>query len=334
MEPNRRPRIVKRTPLYKRIINAPEDYTMKIGNDIRAMDWDMLQEGFSWPLAVSLNLLLTSVKMGYWLDDPLANVPTVLRNDRTHYSSKSMRPAFASLSKKNYKLLHRDLDDRPSASNIKMVEVQQEESHWRFKLPGKLIWYSPAQVLIMAGMNSDNIHLFLPLSIIVGLQVHFLVSVYQSYVKDKQVLFGEVSREYNVKFVHPRIFVRKFDKQVSTETESDPQLYEQGTSFQSTSDRKPRTFQHLSIPASRFSATSSNPLRLRAQPPSKASTSRSSSSDSSEDDDDEESNDDEDEGEEESVSESGDDDDGVDPDVDFDEDGEEPTVPHPTNALR
>ncbi|KAF9207601.1 hypothetical protein BGZ49_000055 [Haplosporangium sp. Z 27] len=248
MEPNRRPRIVKRTPLYKRIINAPEDYTMKIGNDIRAMDWDMLQEGFSWPLAVSLNLLLTSVKMGYWVDDPLANVPTVLRNDRTHYSSKSMRPAFASL--------------------------------------------------------------------------------------DKQVLFGEVSREYNVKFVHPRIFVRKFDKQVSTETESDPQLYEQGTSFQSTSDRKPRTFQHLSIPASRFSATSSNPLRLRAQPPSKASTSRSSSSDNSEDDDDEESNDDEDEEEEESVSESEDDDDGVDPDVDFDEDGEEPTVPHPTNALR
>lgn len=145
MEQNRRARIVKRASLYKRIIDAPEDYLTKVENDLRALDWDLLQEGFrykqlplllstssvcqllvhivhyykrtidsfivtqllplcffmalvnSWPLAIGLNVLLTSVKMGYWLDDPLANVPAVLKQDRPYYYSKSMRPGFATL---------------------------------------------------------------------------------------------------------------------------------------------------------------------------------------------------------------------------------------------
>ncbi|KAF9360409.1 hypothetical protein BGX26_009534 [Mortierella sp. AD094] len=253
MEPNRRPRIVKRTPLYKRIIDAPEDYTMKIGNDIRAMDWDMLQEGFSWPLALSLNLLLASVKMGYWLDDPLANVPNVLKKDRM-YSTKSMRPAFASL--------------------------------------------------------------------------------------DKQILFEEVSREYNAKFVHPRIFVRKFDKQVSTvSTETDlsdssPQPYDKEDSFELVSDCRPRKFQHLSVPRSSFptsSFTGSTRFRGSSQLPLRASSSRTSSSESSEDAYEDDNG--EDEKDEEDASESEDGEEGIDPDVEYDEEGEEPAVPHPTNAL-
>ncbi|KAF8933990.1 hypothetical protein BGZ58_006010 [Dissophora ornata] len=44
MEANRRPRIVKRVPFWKRLVNAPEDYMMKVENNIRALDWDMLQE--------------------------------------------------------------------------------------------------------------------------------------------------------------------------------------------------------------------------------------------------------------------------------------------------
>ncbi|KAF9110747.1 hypothetical protein BGX27_005922 [Mortierella sp. AM989] len=268
-------------------------------------------------------------------------------------------------------MLNRDLDDRPSASNIKMVEVQQEESHWSFRFPGRFIypfispfmrgpkpqenkrhvwemsvwdpsilsrnlfcWYSPAQVLIMAGMNSENLHIFLPLSIIVGLQVHFLISVYQSYVKDKQILFGEVNREYNAKFVYPRIFVRKFDKQVSTEpdlADSSLQISDGEDSFRSVSDHKPRKFQHLSIPASSFSPlspTRSTVFRGSPQMSLQESTSGTSSSESSEDDDDE------DEEEEEDISDNEIDDEGVDPDLDYDEEGEEPAVPHPTNALR
>ncbi|KAI1294258.1 hypothetical protein EDD11_008203 [Mortierella claussenii] len=383
MEQNRRPRIVKRVPFYKRIAHAPEDYLMKVGNDIRALDWDMLQEGFSWPLALGLNLLLASVKMGYWLDDPLANVPTILKNDRAYYS-KSMRPAFATLlaslqyllvaisllnafwlfqSKKNYKMLERDVEEKPSASHVKMVEVQQDGGHWSLRFPGKLFWYSPAQVLILAGMNGENFHIFFPLSLAVGLQVHYLVSVYQSYVKDKQILYAEVQHEYNTKFVNPRIFVRKYDKQVSTETDtsdlshhgyvkdntglrrrSDSSGSGAGSS-QFVFDRKPRHFKHLSVPASKFSPTSSTSnsgFQFRA--PSASQSSSSAMSDDEGEDEEEgdereeykEVDDDEEDQMDEDVSdtESGSEEDATDPDVDYDEDGEEPRVPHPTNSLR
>jgi len=35
----------------------------------------------------------------------------------------------------------------------------------------------------MLAMNMDNFQMFFPLSVVVAFQVHFLVSVYQSYVK-------------------------------------------------------------------------------------------------------------------------------------------------------
>ncbi|OAQ33390.1 hypothetical protein K457DRAFT_29302 [Linnemannia elongata AG-77] len=418
MEQNRRARIVKRAPLYKRIIDAPEDYLTKVENDLRALDWDLLQEGFSWPLAIGLNVLLTSVKMGYWLDDPLANVPTVLKQDRPYYSSKSMRPGFATLlaslqyvlvaisfvnaiwlfkSKKNYTMMHRSLDEPPSSSNTKMVEFQQDESHWSFKFPGKYIypfisifmrgpkpeenkrhvwqlslwnpsilsrnlfcWYSPAQVLILAFMTADNFYVFFPLSIMVAVQVHFLVSVYQSYVKDKEMLFSEVHNEYNIKFVHPIIFVRKYDKQVSTETEtdrSDLKYYsyqdherDQDRSPNFTPERKQRNFRYLSVPASsRGSGSESATNLVRHRKPTAAAvlssghqTSARSTSTSSVHSRDEEEDDDEDydgEEEEEEEEEEGSSEDGSedeeesDPDVEYDEEGEEPVRPHPTNSL-
>ncbi|KAK5822639.1 hypothetical protein F5H01DRAFT_336174 [Linnemannia elongata] len=418
MEQNRRARIVKRAPLYKRIIDAPEDYLTKVENDLRALDWDLLQEGFSWPLAIGLNVLLTSVKMGYWLDDPLANVPTVLKQDRPYYSSKSMRPGFATLlaslqyvlvaisfvnaiwlfkSKKNYTMMHRSLDEPPSSSNTKMVEFQQDESHWSFKFPGKYIypfisifmrgpkpeenkrhvwqlslwnpsilsrnlfcWYSPAQVLILAFMTADNFYVFFPLSIMVAVQVHFLVSVYQSYVKDKEMLFSEVHNEYNIKFVHPIIFVRKYDKQVSTETETDRsdlkyhsyQEHErdQDRSPNFTPEHKQRNFRYLSVPASsRGSGSESATNLVRHRKPTAAAvlssghqTSAKSTSTSSVHSRDEEEDDDEDydgEEEEEEEEEEGSSEDGSedeeesDPDVEYDEEGEEPVRPHPTNSL-
>ncbi|KAF9983257.1 hypothetical protein BGZ65_002002 [Modicella reniformis] len=430
MEANRRPRVVKRVPFFKRILNAPEDYLMRIENDLGAMDWDKLQEGFrlssathSWPLAVGLNLSLVSVRLGYWLDDPFANVPTVLRSDK-YNASKSLLPGLAALllylqyilvsisflnalwlflSKKNYKMLHRNLDEKPSASNVRMVEVQQNENHWSLRFPGKLIyrfvspllkdpkpqnklhvwemtvwnpsiinrnlfcWYSPAQVLITLGMNTDNFHIFFPLSVAVALQVYFLVSIYQSYVKDKQILFAEVHHEYNVKFVHPRLSVWKEDKQISTETDTndlDLQTFDRNTGvFQSISERKPRKFQHLSVPGSLHSPSRRSPNVVMPRDPSHSIASpivsrRSAGTipgqhEEEEEDEDEEEEEDEDEGDEGSLeeededgddidedevdeseaSDSGSDDSSTDPDIEYDEEGEVPKVPHPTNSL-
>ncbi|KAF9953821.1 hypothetical protein BGZ72_005115 [Mortierella alpina] len=404
MEVNRRPRIVKRAPLWRRIISAPEDYLTKLENDIRALDWDMLQEGFSWPLALGLNLMLVSVKLGYWLDDPMANVPAVLKYDRSYSSPKALLPGFATLlasmqyilvaisiinamwlfrSKTNYKIMHRELNDRPPSSSVQMVDFQQDVSHWSYRFPGKLIypyispfirgakpqenrrqiwelsvwnpsilcrnlfcWYSPAQVLIMAGLNSENFHIFLPLSVMVAMQVYVLVSVYQSYVKDKQIIFGEVCREYNTKFVYPKVFVRKYDKQVSTGVdtgtdtgsdtiESDRRLQHQEDSFGSSIERKPRTFRHLNVPASSSGTTSGFSAHMSTSP-----SFSSADDDDNDDDENEDKDEDEDEDEESEDSEDGDADTSnnaseadSDSDVEYDEDGEVPAIPHPTNSL-
>ncbi|KAF8933991.1 Nuclear rim protein 1 [Dissophora ornata] len=287
-------------------------------------------------------------------------------------------------------MMHRHLDEAPPVSSYKLVELQKDGSHWSSRFPGQLIypfiapfikgskpqevklqvwqmslwnpsilsrnlfcWYSPAQVLIMLGMDSDNIHVFLPLSIVVAMQVHFLVSVYQSYVKDKQVLFGEVHREYNDKFVHPRIFVRKFDKQVSTGTDTgDLDLRTSGhgrVSSQYVSDRNPKRFNYLKVPVSSSPLSlPSGTSRFRGVPQSTPSPSTSRSSRSSvsmdsgseEDEYGEESEEEEEEEEEAEIEEEEDEEEGeeedeygIDPDVDYDEEGEEPAVPHPTNAL-
>ncbi|KAF9569909.1 hypothetical protein EC968_002434 [Mortierella alpina] len=395
MEVNRRPRIVKRAPLWRRIISAPEDYLTKVENDIRALDWDMLQEGFSWPLALALNLMLVSVKLGYWLDDPMANVPTVLKYDRSYSSPKALLPGLATLlasmqyvlvaisiinalwlfrSKTNYMIMHRELNDRPPSSSVQMVDFQQDESHWSYRFPGRLIypyispfirggkpqenkrqiwelsvwnpsilcrnlfcWYSPAQVLIMAGLNSENFHIFLPLSVMVAIQVYVLVSVYQSYVKDKQIIFGEVCREYNTKFVYPKVFVRKYDKQVSTGTdagidtgadmmESNHHLQHRKDSISSLTERKPRTFRYLNVPASSSGVTSGFSSHTSTSP-SFSSAEDNNDVEAEDEDDDEESDNSDDEDDDISNNAS------EDSDVEYDEEGEVPSIPHPTNSL-
>ncbi|KAF9365663.1 hypothetical protein BGX34_009094 [Mortierella sp. NVP85] len=356
---------------------------MRVESNFQAMDWDKLQEGFSWPLALGLNTMLVSVRMGYWLDDPLSGVPSILKSDRS-YDTKSMsflvaisffNALWLFLSKKNYRMLHRDRNEKPLASNVRIVEVQQDETHWSFKYPGKLVhslfsplskdrephedklyawemavwnpsimsrnlfcWYSPAQVLIMLAMDTDNFHIFFPLSVVVAFQVHFLVSVYQSYVKDKQVLFAELHHEYNSKFVYPRIFVQKLDKGVSTETDMDDndlQSFDQRTgTFEYISQRQPRKFQHLNVPASRYSTSASSNMNTNRRPTrSTASGTEDPVSEQSEEDGESEEHDEVEEFTDDSAQDYDSDDPGMDPDVDYDEEGEEPKVPHPTNSL-
>lgn len=174
------------------------------------------------------------------------------------------------------------------------------------------------------------------------------------------MLFSEVHNEYNIKFVHPIIFVRKYDKQVSTETETDRsdlkyhsyQEHErdQDRSPNFTPEHKQRNFRYLSVPASsRGSGSESATNLVRHRKPTAAAvlssghqTSAKSTSTSSVHSRDEEEDDDEDydgEEEEEEEEEEGSSEDGSedeeesDPDVEYDEEGEEPVRPHPTNSL-
>ncbi|CAG8645360.1 10004_t:CDS:2 [Acaulospora morrowiae] len=95
-------------------------------------------------------------------------------------------------------------------------------------------YYSPAQVLILHYLDWDNWRYILPAAAFIGLhvdmfipqtgylissraqQLTILVRAFQSLIKDKQTVFGEVYNEYNMKLVYPHLFVRKYE--VSTQT--------------------------------------------------------------------------------------------------------------------
>ncbi|KAF9162397.1 hypothetical protein DFQ26_003576 [Actinomortierella ambigua] len=249
-------RLIRARPFYQRWMQAPEDWSLRFLSGIEAQDWDALQNAISYPIVVGLNALMISVNLGYWFDDPMSNVPTILRNTSSSpagsYHTRPLIPGFSTLltylksilvaisilntlwfasGRRNYRMLQRSLHYQilgggrfaPITSIAPMTPVRSqtikvwEMSVWNPSILSRNIFcgFSPAQVLIMAAMDDSNFYLFAPLALFVATQVYFLTSTYQAYLKDKQILFSEVYREYNQRFVHPRLFVQKFDKQVS-----------------------------------------------------------------------------------------------------------------------
>ncbi|CAG8457119.1 1026_t:CDS:2 [Ambispora leptoticha] len=78
-------------------------------------------------------------------------------------------------------------------------------------------YFSPPQVMVLMGLNSENWQYYLPIAAFIALQVYVLVKIYTTHIKDKQVLFSEVTYEYDNKFVYPTIFKKKND--VATQTD-------------------------------------------------------------------------------------------------------------------
>ncbi|KAF9427582.1 hypothetical protein BGZ94_004610 [Podila epigama] len=94
MDPPREARIYRRRPFLRRIADIPVDIAVGIQNEIAAFDWDLAQERMSIPLAVGLNALLVWVKLGYWLQDPYADLPRGLKES---FIIPSLSPDFSSL---------------------------------------------------------------------------------------------------------------------------------------------------------------------------------------------------------------------------------------------
>ncbi len=50
-------------------------------------------------------------------------------------------------------------------------------------------------------------------------QLKILVKLYQSLIKDKQIIFNEVYNEYTEKFVNPNCFVHKYEVGIQTDVD-------------------------------------------------------------------------------------------------------------------
>ncbi|KAJ3030877.1 hypothetical protein HK097_005536, partial [Rhizophlyctis rosea] len=67
---------------------------------------------------------------------------------------------------------------------------------------GRSCWFSPQQVAIIHGLNSDNWQYSLPLAFIVGLMTYMIVTAFQDLLHDREILQEQLLKEYSEGFVY------------------------------------------------------------------------------------------------------------------------------------
>ncbi|CAG8730815.1 12563_t:CDS:2, partial [Racocetra fulgida] len=154
----------------------------EVQEDWALNDWDSIYKKLSWPVSLFLNGLSISLRLGYWFDGP--KYDPVLNPRLTSFA----------------------LWSRPNSPNAYLREIG-DTNFWTSSFPGNIIYYSPAQVLILQYLDAENYQQILLAAAFVG----FNVNTYEELIKDKQLIAGEIMNEYNKKLVYPHLFVRKFE---------------------------------------------------------------------------------------------------------------------------
>ncbi|GBC05153.1 hypothetical protein RclHR1_06060011 [Rhizophagus clarus] len=155
----------------------------------------------------------------------------------------------------SYKIYHffsQKKDEIPNIPNINLVSIDlpwyarnrlgyfiHELSYNKSHSEGQKVWeiciwnpnkfslnlfcgFSPVQVGILMLTNKGTEIYSILLSGFLALQMYFYTEKFISLVRDKEIVFREIQREYDTKFVKPRLFRRK--KNVVTQTISQDEM--------------------------------------------------------------------------------------------------------------
>lgn len=85
-----------------------------------------------------------------------------------------------------------------------------------------LYGFSPVQVGILMLMNKGTEIFSIILAGFLTLQMYFYTEKFITLIRSKEIVFREIQREYDMKFVKPRLFRRK--KNVETQTMSQEEM--------------------------------------------------------------------------------------------------------------
>ncbi|KAJ1980029.1 hypothetical protein H4R35_001280 [Dimargaris xerosporica] len=89
----RRERLVRRTPWYQRVVEAPGNWVLQWLEDYETIDWDRVQRRLSWPITIGLNATLVVVKLAALVDaDEQAHHPPVQFLNRAPSSGSTFQP--------------------------------------------------------------------------------------------------------------------------------------------------------------------------------------------------------------------------------------------------
>ncbi|CAG8433263.1 4145_t:CDS:2 [Diversispora eburnea] len=243
-----RSRYRRTVPLWERIKSWPGDKLTEIQENWALKDWDAIEHSLSWPVSICLNGMSVFLRLGSGFDDTTKYDPSFqpTRSSlffKLQYFEYSLllisiiNAMYVYMSAKKYHMFEHDIKNRPNSSNVHLQELGGIPPPWATGFLGNMIYsfyrkffsisypqderqyvwvltmwkppvffldvfcyYSPAQVLVIHYLN-----------------LSILVRSFQSLIKDKQAIFGEVYNEYNMKLVHPHLFVRRYE--VSTQTD-------------------------------------------------------------------------------------------------------------------
>ncbi|KAI9139348.1 hypothetical protein BKA69DRAFT_1086684 [Paraphysoderma sedebokerense] len=150
---------------------------------------------------------------------------------------------------RRYHLFNAVPDVHPRSRNVRKVAFDDKLPSWSESFPGRIVfplyqlfqrvneseartiwelnvwdppvfavnlfcWFSPMQVMIIHQMNSSNWLYTMVTAGVCMVMNTYLVHSYKNLVKDKEVLFGQVYNEYNLKLVHPKIFIRREEREL------------------------------------------------------------------------------------------------------------------------
>ncbi|EEB06024.1 fungal protein [Schizosaccharomyces japonicus yFS275] len=279
-------RIIRKTSLRSRIVNAPIDWVMHLAENIDSIEWEKLSEKWTIPCAIACNLVFILMRIF------VRNMSFRQQRSSLFVSQKPSRGSWFQpvascicfllvlisiinagyclfYQKKKYTMTQPNAMSAPSTPNVYPVsnpvspegESMLQLVTWNpssFHLQFACL-FSPIHVLCLWIYSTSFLVLLLTFGF--SLQLYYLGRKFQLLIKDQHYLHRQVFYEYDKKFVEPRLSVRKRDVAVSTR--SGPG----SATIEYYSPRKPidSFLEHRSAPMSPITPSTSSAFRRSAR---------------------------------------------------------------------
>ncbi|GAO47326.1 hypothetical protein SAICODRAFT_20593 [Saitoella complicata NRRL Y-17804] len=271
MPPTRR--LVRRAPLYKRVLSAPKDWVLSFGEEWDTIEWEAFEKSTSLPAGIAANVVLAGCRLWKALQSKWDGNGDVFARPGSRgyggakggvFTNETAKGLFGStlsliavmlvalsilntlycfFRTREYRLFQKDAESEtgPSTPSARRVRIETSPSRLHSLIASYLnpqpsihpdsdrdvwqlsIWnpttfslrffctFSPASAVMLFNLTPANFFWTLVVSAGVGAQLWVLMGWHERQGRDKQVVFGEVMNEYEVKFVQPRLSVVKRD---------------------------------------------------------------------------------------------------------------------------
>ncbi|CAG8543541.1 3346_t:CDS:2 [Paraglomus occultum] len=251
------PPVYNEQNMWSRLMNAPTEWLINTLEDYEGVEWDDLSLKMSWITAGMLNSALIAIKFAYCSDQTgMGRFDDGLLwfTEAGLIAISCINALAVFMATKTYRMFNHDKDSQPISQNVRLVDKNQvnpdwthsglgaclalamryvfksahrhisEDAVWELSMwnPSSFtlnlfIFFSPVQALVLHGIDKDNYQYYLIVAAVVCMQVYVLINTYINHLQDKQIVFEEVSYEYNYKFVYPRIIKHNVSRQCQTE---------------------------------------------------------------------------------------------------------------------